>query len=51
MGYATSKWLYENKRLEGQFFVFIDEAHQLIPQKPPAAGKWGIPTVMIILRN
>ena len=40
-GMQLVKWLYENKRLEGQFFVFIDEAHQLIPQKPPAAGKNG----------
>lgn len=40
-GMQLVKWLYENKRKKGQFFVFIDEAHQLIPSKPPSAGKGG----------
>jgi len=40
-GMQLVKWLYENKREKGQFFVFIDEAHQLIPAKPPSAGKGG----------
>jgi DNA helicase HerA-like ATPase len=40
-GMQLVKWLYENKREKGEFFVFIDEAHQLIPAKPPTAGKGG----------
>ena len=40
-GMQLVKWLYENKREDGQFFVFIDEAHQLIPAKPPEAGRSG----------
>ena len=40
-GMQLVKWLYENKREKGQFFVFIDEAHSLIPRYPPEAGKKG----------
>ena len=40
-GMQLVKWLYENKREDGQFFVFIDEAHQLVPKYPPEAGKGG----------
>ena len=40
-GMQLVKWLYENKRQKGEFFVFIDEAHQLVPAKPPEAGKRG----------
>jgi len=40
-GMQLVKWLYENKREDGQFFVFIDEAHTLVPAKPPSAGKNG----------
>jgi hypothetical protein len=30
------KWLYSNKnKLNNQYFVFLDEAHQIIPAKPP----------------
>lgn len=28
------KWLYDNRKTAGNSFVFIDEAHQIIPVKP-----------------
>ena len=31
-------WLYENRRKIGNAFIFFDEAHQIIPAKPPAMG-------------
>ncbi|HZS47917.1 MAG TPA: hypothetical protein VFC63_22800, partial [Blastocatellia bacterium] len=32
------KWLYEHKRDSWQAFVFVDEAHQVIPAKPMGIG-------------
>lgn len=29
------KWLYDNRKKARKSFVFIDEAHQMIPAKPP----------------
>ena len=40
-GMHLVKYLYENKRQMGNSFIFIDEAHQLVPAKPPTAGKGG----------
>ena len=40
-GMQLVKYLYENKRQMGNSFIFIDEAHQLVPAKPPTAGKGG----------
>lgn len=40
-GMQLVKYLYENKREMGDSYIFIDEAHQLIPSKPPTAGKGG----------
>ena len=40
-GMQMVKWLYDNKRESGDFFVFIDEAHALIPARPPVAGGRG----------
>jgi len=40
-GMQLVKYLYENKRDMGDSYIFIDEAHQLIPAKPPTAGKGG----------
>ncbi len=40
-GMQLVKWLYTNKREPGDFFVFIDEAHSLVPAKSPEAGKNG----------
>jgi uncharacterized protein len=40
-GMQLVKYLYENKREMGDSYIFIDEAHQLIPAKPPTAGKSG----------
>jgi hypothetical protein len=35
------KWLYDNKRNLGETFVFVDEAHQIIPATPGAVGSKG----------
>lgn len=35
------RWLYNKKRELGNTFVFFDEAHQIIPAKPPGAGSRG----------
>ena len=40
-GMQLVKWLYDNKREDGEFFVFIDEAHMLVPRYPPVDGKSG----------
>ena len=40
-GMQLVKWLYDNKREDGDFFVFIDEAHMLVPSRPPVDGKSG----------
>lgn len=32
------KWLYQNKKSMSDTYVFIDEAHQIIPQKPLGFG-------------
>ena len=40
-GMQLVKYLYESKREMGNSYIFIDEAHQLVPAKPPTAGKGG----------
>ena len=40
-GMQLVKWLYDNKRNDGSFYVFIDEAHQLVQAKPPSEGRNG----------
>ena len=40
-GMQLVKYLYENKREMGDSYIFIDEAHQLIPAKPPTGWKRG----------
>ena len=40
-GMQFVKYLYEEKRKMGDTYIFIDEAHQLVPAKPPTAGKGG----------
>lgn len=40
-GMQLVKYLYENKRKMEHSYIFIDEAHKLIPAKPPTAGKSG----------
>lgn len=35
------KWLYENKSNVPNTYVFFDEAHQIIPAKPPGSGAAG----------
>ena len=40
-GMQLVKYLYEEKRKMGDTYIFIDEAHQLVPAKPPTAGKGG----------
>ena len=38
MGYAIGEMALQAQRERGQCYVFIDEAHQLIPARPPATS-------------
>lgn len=36
------KWLYDNKSMiKSRYYVFVDEAHQIVPAKPPGYGSKG----------
>jgi DNA helicase HerA-like ATPase len=35
------KWLYDNKASDWKAFVFFDEAHQIVPARPPEFGSKG----------
>lgn len=36
------KWLYDNKKEIGDTYVFFDEAHQIIPDRPNTFGSSGV---------